>query len=707
MTSRLGRIGALAALVFCLGFTPGGPGDSVSGRSVVLDSLLKTEAALLEPGPPADAERVPGPSGDPPFGVDPWRITYLETFDRFVVLLRGSSQILLCDRDLKIVDRCSAPRGPVAWDLWEEKVLFVGGELSDTLRLYEISPDRIASLGHIRIDGVPSIRGLAFVPEARRIFLLDDFNRRLVQVDLPDNWRERHSIPTRQRGYPIGPGPLQILGTKDHLIINRLLDHSLLILPLRQGEPDFDHAATIGNAGPFWSMAAVEKDNTLVLAAGGIENHPFSRATGEFGYLDSFLFLFTLTKDGAGRFQWQASDREDPTRFRSINLSRYSVLTPKALSLMLTEEGTLQCWVAGYGGDKVMAFSVSDAGPHPRRELRVMPGASDFVVLPRQREPSLAMVSPLLDRVTGYDLNTGAVVASLDPCAPRSTRQTLSDRLGELLFYTDLMSPNNTSSGELSRFTCEACHFEGGIDGRVHFTGRGDVHATTKPIAGLAHNVPLFSRAGDETLSAMVMAEFLVANQHRQGNFVIQTERHPWMSEWFSGPESISPLQQRESLLAFFVALTPKPNPWRIRRKALSDEARRGLAVFRERCADCHQPIESTRTGKGIPFDEWEKRLTGEPKDLIWGAPFMARTGIEPYVDPAGARVPSLRRVWMKYPLFTDGSSPDIRDVLRRFRFQGTTVWHHLEEDADGGDTGAAALTPEETDDLENLLRYF
>jgi cytochrome c peroxidase len=71
--------------------------------------------------------------------------------------------------------------------------------------------------------------------------------------------------------------------------------------------------------------------------------------------------------------------------------------------------------------------------------------------------------------------------------------------------------------------------------------------------------------------------------------------------------------------------------------------------------------------------------------------------------------VPSLRRVGLKRPLFTNGSAQTVREVLHRFRYQKSTVWHHL---GDGDTTNQsqsppAALTDQEIGDLDSLLRYF
>jgi len=110
-----------------------------------------------------------------------------------------------------------------------------------------------------------------------------------------------------------------------------------------------------------------------------------------------------------------------------------------------------------------------------------------------------------------------------------------------------------------------------------------------------------------------------------------------------------------------------------------------------------------------VPFEEWEESLTHDGADLIWGAPFFAKTGIEPYVSRAGARVPSLRRVSEKYPYFTDGSATTLRQVLEGFRYDGATAWHRAP--ASHAATSSAAtlhsLTNDEIEFLLALLLFF
>ena len=669
-------------------------------RDADLDALLATEARLV-----AAAESLGQAAGNSAFGADPYRILHLPGTDRYAVLLRNASEIVLCDSDLRIIDRSPAPGHPVAFDLIGDNVIVVGGELSGTLGRYRIHTSGMTPLPGLKLPGVIAIRDLAYDRQSQSLFLIDDFSRLLYQLRLPPSRAGQAATQVELRPYPIGPGSLRVLSVAHHLIINELLAHTLLIVPLCDGAPDFGQASRIVNNGPFWSVKAWETDGKLLVAAGGVENRPLDRGRGEFGYMDSWLFVFTLVKDPGGIFRWQAADRQDSRRYRTVNLSEHGVLTPKALVVDRADAADAALWVTGYGSDKAVACSVGAEGIKVRRTIGVMPGISDAVMVSNGQSASLVYTSLLLDRVARQELVPARPQAAAILEFPQSTRQS---HLGELLFFTDLMTPDNSSRGELSRFTCEACHFEGNTDGRVHFTGRRNIHAATKPVRGLADNVPLFSRGGDETLSTMVMAEFLVANQNRQGVFSIPKARLAWTAGMPDWPETLSPLALRQGLVAFFVDFNHAANPWRTGHPKLTDGARRGLAVFRDRCADCHQPIRSTRTRQGVAFPEWERWLTAGNRDLVWGAPFYARTGVTPYVDAAGARVPSLRRVWYKYPLFTNGSCKTIRDVLGAFRYQDTTAWHH--SDAGGlspEKNDLHRLTPQEITDLEMLLRYF
>ena len=157
-------------------------------------------------------------------------------------------------------------------------------------------------------------------------------------------------------------------------------------------------------------------------------------------------------------------------------------------------------------------------------------------------------------------------------------------RLGEALIFTTLMAPWSRSDGPLSRFTCETCHFEGYGDGRTHHTGRGDVHAVTKPLLGLFNNRPHFSRALDPDLVSVAFNEFRVANA-RSGHdpwFGLRVRDAPWLSALGVGDDLLSPQRLRESFMRFLMAFNHRPNPAALGRSAFSaGEQRRRARVPR------------------------------------------------------------------------------------------------------------------------------
>src|SRR5690606_40778838 len=103
------------------------------------------------------------------------------------------------------------------------------------------------------------------------------------------------------------------------------------------------------------------------------------------------------------------------------------------------------------------------------------------------------------------------------------------------------------------RFTCETCHFEGGVDGRVHHSGRGDVRVSTKPLRGLFNNRPYFSRAVDHDLTEIADNEFAVANRASGHTdwFTLQRNAHPWLAELGVTSPERSPALLRFALLRF------------------------------------------------------------------------------------------------------------------------------------------------------------
>ncbi|MEE8613008.1 MAG: hypothetical protein V3S85_02615 [Nitrospirales bacterium] len=679
-----------------------------ANRIPSLEDLLKFERQLLR-------KRRETPNLGP-FGSDPFKIRYYPQSEQYLILLRNRSEVLLTDRTLNLVDRQVTPQSPSGWTLVQNRFLFISGELSPEIQLFEVTVKGLLPRTKFRVQGVASIRDLVYVPSSRSLFLLDEFDRRLIQVTLPSDWLSQKHFKIEQKTYPLGAGPIQIRAHDNHLLINLVLEHTLMIVPLAQGRPDFSRASRINHDGPIWAFDAIARHDSLVIAAAGVENRPLNRLGGEFGYIDSFLYLYTLPRT-EGVYRWNPMDRNKSRRFTQANLSEIDVITPKAVKFAAPSKDSLTVWVSAFGSAKMARFKFDQSKILLTGTFDVIPGSTDFVIVPKNQssgtrnknDQSMIMTNSLLDGIYRVNLRVdGSEYQRVKELPSDLSRLSWQNRIGELLFFTNLLTPSNRSEGELSRFTCEACHFEGTIDGRVHYTGRGHVFATTKPLRGVANNVPLFSRAGDKSLASMVLAEFRVANQKRQDFFFVDTSKYPWLEGIENLPKVLSPRDLRMAFLSFFVEYRPRPNPWRLRSEKLSPKALQGLAVFRERCEYCHQAIVSTRQGDSLPYADWVKWLEAKGKDLVWGAPFYTKTGIKPYVHRAGARVPSLRRVQQKYPYFTNGSSPTLRHLLSRFRYRDLTAWHHYEESAEGGGAEKVkALTADEIKSLEEILRFF
>ncbi len=683
----------------------------IANKTPLLEALLRHEQQLIK----KNRKNLNRGQVDS-FGSDPFKIHYLPARQQFLILFRNRSQVWLTDGALNPLHRAGTPKSPTGWALVQNRFLFIAGELASEVQVFEVTGKGFIRRTKIQLHGVASIRDLVYVPSSRSLFLLDEFDGRLVQATLPVDWPTQKRIRAHIKFYPLGAGPLQIRHEGNHLLINLLLEHTILVVPLSQGQPEFSRSSRITHDGPIWGFDLVAKPDSLLIAATGVENRPLNRLGGEFGYIDSFLYLYTVARRD-GVYRWSALDREKPEHFSQINLSEINVITPKAVRLIMESNHSHSLWVAGFGSTKMARFNFSKGTAQLTRTYDVLPGTTDFAMAPANGSSStgnnhvtrMIMTNSLLDRVYEVKLSAGASSFGRSIENPVDTSKlTWQSRVGELLFFTNLLTPNNRSEGELSRFTCEACHYEGNIDGRVHYTGREHVFATTKPLRGLANNVPLFSRAGDKSLSAMVLAEFRVANQKRQDSFSIHTSKHPWLEGIEGLPKVLSPPDLRTAFLSFFVEYTHRPNPWRLSSKKLSAKALQGLAVFRDRCEYCHQAIVSTRQPESIPFSEWGGWLETNGKDLVWGAPFYTKTGIKPYVHRAGARVPSLRRVQQKHPYFTNGSSPTLRHLLTRFRYRDLTAWHHYEETSEGGNVDEVkARTKDEIEPLEELLRFY
>ncbi|WP_437585716.1 hypothetical protein [Sorangium sp. So ce1000] len=632
----------------------------------------------------ADFSRVP--SSDRLFGPDPIALRAVDPLGRpaapgapaLLSPLRGRDALVLLDTSLRELSRAPAPASPTGVAVMPSGEIFASGEASPALFRYALRGASLEPAGRIELAGLHGVRDVASGPEGV-LYALDERAGALVTLR-PGRAGADGRIEVERWDEPIGVGPFRVVRLARHLIVDCLLDHTLVVLPVgADGRPLSGGAARIRHDGPIWSFDALETAGAgggLLLAAGGVEDHPLDRTGGSFGYIDSFVFLYRVT----------AGSRPEVTRLSAVNVSELGVLTPKAIALSaIPGSSGVRVIATGYGGDRraELLFRATDAGPTGAPEVSTRPLAPGVAAMAALGGDAFAYANPLLD-AWQLDAGDGAVVKQ--PVQGDDDARSDEIRLGEALFFTSLMAPWNRSDGPLSRFTCETCHFEGYVDGRTHHTGRGDVRATTKPLLGLFNNRPHFSRALDPDLTAVADNEFRVAGALSGHDpwFSISTEDAPWLADLGlvdAGRAARPPEALRHALMSFLMAFSHRANPAVLGRSSFTPLERDGARVFRDRCARCHAPVlRSDEPGSAAPFERWEELVLAPEGAIVWGRAGYEKTGVVPYVHEDGARVPSLRRLYKKRPYFTNGSAKTLREVLERARF-----------DATGDDTGRPA----------------
>lgn len=561
------------------------------------------------------------------FGPDPYRLIPAGIPERWIGLLRGADAVVLLDPRGRTVASARTPPSPTGLARTADGDVLVVGEASPEIGRFRVSPNELEAIETRRVPGTHSLRDLAIVDG--RVFVTDNTNHRVLTLDA------RLGNP---RAAVDCEGPTRLVALEEVVVANCLLEGTLLVLN-RDGRV----VARIVHDGPFWSVAATADDEGILLAAGGVENRPLDRSDGAFGYIDSFAYLYRVDPSSG-----------TTTLEAEVNLSALGIVTPKWVEVR-RDGSALRLRAAGYATEGLLSLRWADG------DLAERPQVTRAALPPGTTDLSGPLASnPLRDAwiVLGEPPRPVAV----GPPGPRS----VESRIGEALFFTTLMAPWNGSDGPRSRFTCETCHHEGYVDGRTHFTGRGTIHATTKPLVGLHGNRPYFSRALDPTMARMVHNEFRVANEKNGHDpwFPLYRDDVAWLGIGDDVPDVISPLALRRSLMTFLIDMEHPPNPAVAGRSSFTPIERRGAEIYRDRCETCHAArLASDEPSTRVPFDGWEKNIFSRGT-IIWGRSGYEKTGIQPYVHENGARVPSLRRLHRKRPFFTNGSAADLDAVL-------------------------------------------
>ncbi|MEJ7733428.1 MAG: c-type cytochrome [Polyangiaceae bacterium] len=694
-------LGASLSLTVALGCAPEPNVDAV-------DRLAPLRVFEAERRAATDFARLP-PS-DAAFGADPYRVVELPEAAapaRWASLLRGRDAIVLLDDALVELDRAAAPVSPSGLAVAPDGTLIAVGEGGAGAMRYRVEAGALRVEPALDLGDVRAPRDVAVGPEGT-VYVVDERTDRLLAYPRAvEPARGPAAAPPgdahvdRERGAPrldarreagtdrarremrVDAGPLRVARAGGWLVVDCLIGHSILAWPVdADGLPIATGMQRVRRDGPSWGLDAMAVEDGVLVASGGVEDHPLDRRGGSFGWIDSWVFLDHLGPGGA-------------RTLATVDVSSHGVVTPKALRLARAGDG-LRVWVTGYGAEA--AVQLDWPAPPPDGADLPPPRVAPFALPPGTAHlagsgPFMA-ANTLLDGWVRFGDGQARVAHARDAGAAPRDRDV---QLGEALFFTTRMAPWNGTEAELSRFTCETCHFEGHVDGRTHHTGRAEVHATTKPLLGLFNNRPHFSRALDPDLTAVVDNEFRVAGA-RSGHdpwFSLDERQVPWLADLYGGaaPETLverSPLDLRRALMRFLMDFTHRRNPAAAGKAAFDDRERAGAGLFAQRCSRCHAArLSADDPATEQPPERWEALVLAPAAPIVWGRAGYEKTGIEPYVHRDGARVPSLRRVYKKRPYFTDGRVDSLGGVLDAVRWSDAGHFSHV-----GGE--GAALTDEE-----------
>lgn len=557
-------------------------------------------------------------------GADPYRL--VTTSDGFLGLLRGSRALVRLDAELHERARLPLAEPPTALCVAEDGSAWVASRYGQTL-LHIGADFRVLERRQLPVAGVADLAC------AGQVYVLPADGSALLTLDAAGHELSRTAAL---------PGGLRLLRRGRYLLESSLFARSIRIWELSPRGVPVREAGRVVHDGTLWAFDARERAGELLIAVAGVEDKPLVRVHGEFENIDSFVWVYGL--------------REGQLReLSSLNVSEHGLVVPKAVHLRVQGE-RLTLSVVASGSGRWLRTEIGTAhletGP-------TLPGVSDAVFT----DSGISYGSPLFDAW----VRVGGGAVRVDP----ERRPEPTVRLGEALFFTELIAPDNDSAGSHSRFSCETCHFEGGVDGRRHHTGRADVTVVTKPLFGLANNRPHFSRAMDPDLSSVSHNEFRVAGAGSGTDpwFTATSARFPWLHELGLERAAVTPLELREALVRFLYAFSPPPNPSTAGRTHFTSLEANGAAAFRLHCGRCHAArLESDDAESSQPFEEWERFIFSPNSPLVWARGDYAKTGVLPYVHDRGTRIPSLRRLGLKPRYFTNGSSPTVEDVLARFR---------------------------------------
>jgi hypothetical protein len=526
--------------------------------------------------------------------------------------------------------------------------------------LVRITGDAVAGFGASRLAArLPAgARGLAVPGDGKTAYVASPPLRGVAVVALDDG-RVLQTVPTGispralrlvpKDGWPGSNGPF--------LVVSNFIDHTVTVHPIGADGRLGAAVQTIQTEAPVLDLAALggELPSLLLFTH---EDRAVSRAHGPVEGLDSGAIRLAVHGGLPGG---RLIDDPGPGRRPFLNLGDRP--TP-VIELDGAASGGGALAVVGAGSDNLFLSRGRVPAADRAAGVVVPVGANPTAVaaLPGDR---FVTADRLSDTLTFVSLDGApGVEATLVVGAP--ARPSPVER-GELLFYSRALVPHNVATGPLSLYTCAACHDDGHIDGRLHPAKQNRFFSTTLTCRGLATTAPFLRLGNQATID--VFADNIVST-HAQG-----AERDPehfadypvtfkvW-DEKGAADVTLSPAELRAALARYMERIPPEPSPFAaVDAPSLSGEARRGLAIFRDRCAGCHQLVGSSALGDHLDGPMLEARLLAGQVALTSPGRYAVGT---PILGEGGNNPPSLRGVWDAAPYFSDGSARTLEEAVRR-----------------------------------------